>query len=865
MKDAYSKNIEEVLESVGSSKHGLSEKEANKRLEQYGQNVLKQKKKISLLQMILTQLTDRMIIILLIATILSFILGEIAEAVVILIIIIVNITISIFQEKKAQNAVLALKKMNIPYTSVFRDNKWNFISTANLVVGDIVRLEDGVIVPADIRIIEEHQLKVDESSLTGESVTEEKDANTVLNIETALADRTNMLYSSTIVTYGTATGVVVATGMDTEIGKIAKMLDDEDELDSPLKRKLNAVGEALSIVGITISIIIFIIGFFYGKDLTSLLMIAISLAISVIPEGLPATATIVMALGVQRMAKKNAWVKKLPVVEALGSSSVICTDKTGTLTQNKMTVVKTLVYDNLINNNTENKWDNDYIYASILCNNAYYEHDKIIGDPTEGALLEFAQKQGYNVNNIKEKLPKLFEQPFDSYRKRMTTVHQIDNNYIAYTKGAAEELIEICTKIKNNNKDEKFTAELKKQIKVACNKLASEGLRTLGLATKKLNNLPQNEENIENDLTFIGLITMIDPPRPEVYKAIQTCHEAGIRVIMITGDHKLTATAIAKDLGILQNNDIAISGDELNKMSDEQLAKDVNKICVFARVSPEDKLRIIKALKENEEIVAMTGDGVNDSPALKSADIGVAMGKGGTDVAKDAADMILLDDNFKTIESAIFEGRRVFRNIQKVIQFLLAGNIAEVLLVFIAMVANMNTPLLAVHILFINLVTDTLPALALGVDPASPNVMKQKPIKNGSLFEKGLITRIIFYGIYICIISLIAFIIGHDRSYTAGVTMAFSVICLAQIVHALNQHSNTISLFSKHSPRNKYLFGAMLISTVLLLIVLLVPTISNFFSLCPLTGTEWLIVLMLSISPLIVVEIFKFIHRNLKS
>ena len=864
MKDAYTKTYDEVLRELNSNNKGLSNREASIRLQKYGYNILKSKKKITVFEMILEQLKDKMNIILLIAVILSFFLGEIAEAVVILIIIIVNIVISIVQEKKARDAVEALRNMNMTYTTVLRDGKRQNILTSELVIGDIVYLEDGCVVPADMRLLEESQLKIDESSLTGESVSVEKDVNSILDSKTILAERKNMAFSSTIVVYGTATGVVVATGMDTEIGKIASMLDDENELDTPLKQKLNAVGQSLSIVGIIISIIIFIIGLLYGKDITMLLMIAISLAISVIPEGLPAIATVVMALGVQRMAKKNALVKKLPVVEALGSSTVICTDKTGTLTQNKMTVKETLLYDELIKKEKSTSISKEFIYASILCNNAYFDEDKIMGDPTEGALLEFASKEKYNVNEIKNKYDKLFEQPFDSFRKRMTTVHQIDKKYIAYTKGAPEELIDICNNILNNDKTSKLSEEEKEIIKQKCAELSNNGMRLLGLAKKTLDKLPKDDEDIEDNLTFIGIIAMSDPPRKEVYKAIKTCHEAGIKVIMITGDHKLTAVSIAKELKIFKEGDIAISGNELQHMTDDELISKIKNTTVFARVTPEDKLRIVKALKANNEIVAMTGDGVNDSPALKSANIGISMGKGGTDVAKDAADMILLDDNFTTIEVAIREGRRVYRNIQKVIQFLLAGNIAEVLLIFITMILNVNTPLLAVHILFVNLVTDTFPALALGIDPASANIMKNKPVKNGSLFEKGLVTRIVFYGLLIASISLIAFFIGYNQNYETAITMSFTVICLSQIVHALNQHSSTISIFSKKHLRNKYLYLAMLVSTILLAIVLFIPPIRDFFSLCNLTIFEWQFVLILSLSPLLVVELFKFLRRHYK-
>lgn len=865
---AYSESMEEIFQELVTSKEGLNTNEVTLRQSQQGKNELRAKKARTTLDMIVEQLTDKMIIILFIASILSFILGETLEGIVILVIICINAIVSIIQEKKAADAIAALNKMNAPFATVLRDGDRKRVPVSELVTGDIVYLEDGNIVPADIRLIEEHQLMIDESSLTGESVPVKKDATVLLAVNTPLADRSNMVYSSTVVTYGSGYGVVTAIGMNTEVGKIARMLDSEDDLETPLKKKLNKVGTVLSVLGIIVSILIFIIGLLYGKDVISLLMISISLAISVIPEGLPATATIVMALGVERMTKKNALVKKLPAVETLGNASVICTDKTGTLTENKMTVTKLLCYDEIINGKQEipEHIPEDILNCMVLCNHATYEDGKTTGDPTEGALLEFAHKHQYHIEKIKKEMPILHEQPFDSIRKRMTVVVKKDGQYVCYTKGAVEELLDLCTHILKNGKEEPITYQDKDQIIKTCEELSNEALRLLGYAKRTMNELPKAEdEDVEMHLTFMGMSGMIDPPKEEVKKAIDTCHKAGIRVIMITGDHKLTATAIAKNLGIYQDGDYVITGEELHQMNDEELASKMNRIRVFARVTPEDKLRIVKALQKNKEVVAMTGDGVNDSPALKAADIGVAMGIQGTDVAKQAADMILLDDNFTTIEHAIREGRRVYFNIQKVIQFLLAGNISEVLIIFLAMIMNLETPILAIHILFVNLITDTLPALALGVDPEDERTMTHKPIKSGSLFEKGMVTRIIFYGIYISIISLIAYAIGSMRDYKQAITMTFLVLCLSQIVHSLNQHSNTVSVFSKKHAKNKYLYGAMLISALLLVPITCIPAITKFFSLVPLTGTEWIIVFALSISPLFVVELFKWIRRNMKS
>ena len=862
MKDAYTKSSNDILEELNSKKEGLEEKEVTKRIEKYGYNEIEAKKPKTILEMVIDGLKDKMILILLLASILSFILGELAEGVVILTIIFINSLISIIQEKKAMNAIIALRNMNAPHTTVIRGGKKKNILTKEVVVGDIVYLEDGNIVPADIRLIEENGLKVDESSLTGESVPVEKDASSILDKNTPLADRVNMVYSSTIISYGTAIGVVVGTATNTEVGSIATMLEDTDSLDTPLKRKLNKVGEVLSIIGILVAILIFIIGLLYNKDFISLLMVSISLAISVIPEGLPATATIVMALGVSRMAKKNALVKKLPAVEALGSATVICSDKTGTLTLNKMTVVKSTLYSDIINKNDLNTFSDDLIKCSLICNNAYIDKDKVIGDPTEGCLLTYAKNNGYDIKDIKSNKV-LYEQAFDSIRKRMSVVIKDKKEYLLYCKGAPEELIDVCSYACVDDKLVKLTSEDKDKIKEYCVTMSSKGLRLLGFAMKNINTLPKEGDMIEEDLTFIGIMGIIDPPRVEVKHAINTCHEAGIRVIMITGDHKLTAQAIAKDLGIYKKGDLVVDGETLRKMSDLKLRNTIKDISVFARVTPQDKLRIVNALKKNKEIVAMTGDGVNDAPALKKADIGVAMGITGTDVAKDAAAMILLDDNFTTIEAAVKEGRRVYRNIQKVIQYLLAGNIAEVLTIFVSMLFNLPSPLLAVHILFINLVTDTLPSLALGIDPASPNVMKHKPVKEGSLFERGLVFRIGFYGIFLAIITLVAYFIGQDDSYNVGMTMAFTVLCLSQIFHSLNQSSSITSLFSKDYPRNKMLFLSMVGSILFLLIVLFVTPIREFFSLSVLSGNEWLIVILLSLSPILIVEIFKAIKRYL--
>ncbi|WP_338609403.1 calcium-translocating P-type ATPase, PMCA-type [Clostridium baratii] len=879
MKESYhSFNKEEVLGKLNVTEEGLTDEEASRRLKTYGYNELRKVPKKSIWKMLKEQLSDIMVLILIVAAILSIILNEWTEAIVIIAIVLLDAIIGILQEKKATDAMEALKNMSAPTARVLRQGQESVVKAAELVPGDIVYLEDGFIVPADLRLIETNNLKIQEASLTGESVPSEKDSEDILRENAPLGDRTNMAYTSSIVMYGNGIGVVTATGMDTEVGNIAHMLDNQDEFDTPLKRKLDSVGKVLSVVGIVVCILIFSIGYFYGRPIIPLLMTAISLAISIIPEGLPATATIVMALGVQRMAKQNALVRKLPAVETLGGATVICCDKTGTLTQNKMTATHIAMNGDFEKrkatpvHKASKKYANlysDLIFASALCNNATLDPDnigEILGDPTEGALIFLAKEFGITQAEFEKQYPREFEQPFDSDRKRMTTIHIIDDEIVAYTKGAVDEMLPLCTKIATNKGIRDITEKDKENILNLCLKMSSDALRILGFAKRTLKSIPEDDDaNIEFDLTFIGAVGMIDPPREEVIDAVETCRTAGIRTIMITGDHKVTAMAIAKQLHIYREGNIVISGDELDNMTDDELDKAVVKATVFARVSPSDKLRIIKSLNKIGEVTAMTGDGVNDSPALKSANIGVAMGKSGTDVAKDSADIILMDDNFTTIEYAIMEGRRVYRNIQKVIQFLLAGNIAEILTLFIATLLNWDAPILAVHVLLINLATDTLPALALGIDPASKNIMKHKPIKSNSLFEKGLVFRVILHGIYITIATIFAYQVGiRTDSYEVGMTMAFLVLAISQLFHALNQRSNTDSVFTKGNGHNSYLFFAMIISALIIAVILVIPALREFFSLTTLNANEWMIVLALSLLPLFLVEVTKLIKRKFK-
>ena len=870
----HAKTLEDVQLDLNTSENGLSDAEAKIRLQKNGYNELRQKRQKSILTMLIEQLTDVMILILLGAAGLSFVLNEWTEAIVILVIVALNATVSIIQEKKAANALEALKNIGAPTARVLREGEESLIPARELVTGDIVYLEDGSIVPADIRLISTNNLKIQEASLTGESVPVDKEDEIQFAENTPVGDRTNMAYSSSIVMYGNGTGIVVETGMDTEVGQIANLLDQQDEYDTPLKRKLNSVGKTLSIVGLIVGIVILVIGSLYGRPWIPLLMTAISLAISVIPEGLPATATIVMALGVQRMVQQNALVRKLPAVETLGSASVICCDKTGTLTQNRMTVTQIAMNGDFESGQStpmekaaeKHTVYSELVYAAALCNNASLDPDRpgeILGDPTEGALIFLTNAFGLNHDQLEEEYPRLFEQPFDSERKRMTTVHNMKDGLTAYTKGAVDEMLPLCTQILTARGVRPITEKDKSEIRALCLKMSGEALRVLGFAKRSLTEIPQKDDaDVEYDLTFLGAVGMIDPPRKEVIQAVETCRGAGIRTIMITGDHKVTAVAIARQLSIFREGNTVVSGDELHQMTDDELDQSIRTTTVFARVSPSDKLRIIESLQRTGEIVAMTGDGVNDAPALKVADIGVAMGKSGTDVAKDAADMLLLDDNFTTIEYAIREGRRIYRNIQKVIQFLLAGNIAEILTLFIATLLNWEAPVLAVHILLINLITDSLPAIALGVDPASKNIMKHKPIKSGTLFERGLIFHVVLHGLFITLATVSAYRFGITTDgHAVGMTMAFLVLAISQLLHSLNQRSNTDSIFSTGNNHNIALLGTMVISTVVIAFIMLMPALRIFFSLTLLTSAEWAVTLGLSLLPLILVEITKLITR----
>lgn len=897
MENWYQKNINDVKKELATDiEKGLSSKQVEEKQQNVGFNELKARKKKSLIVKFLEQFKDFMIIVLIIAAIVSGIVGilegeGITDTIIILIVVIVNAIIGVAQENKAEKSLEALQKLSAHASKVIRNGKMIVIPSRELVPGDVVVLETGDYVPADLRIIEAVNLKSQESALTGESVPVEKITEEI-NEEAGIGDRTNMLFSSSLITYGRGKGIVVETGMETEVGKIAEIINSSEEGTTPLQEKLNKLGKILGIAALAICVVIFIIGLLYGKEPIHMFMTAVSLAVAAIPEGLAAVSTIVLAIGVQRMVKKNAIVKRLPAVETLGSASVICSDKTGTLTQNKMTVQKIYVDNKLMDMENikfvESKSDlESLIYNAMLCNDTKVgANNELAGDPTETALVDMGMNLDIDIDKIFS-IDRLNEIPFDSSRKLMTTVHKIDNEYIVYTKGGVDELLKNCTSYIINGKVEKNLEEFKKSIYENNESMAKNALRVLAFGYKKIKKLPESKEEIEkleSDLIFVGMVGMIDPPREEAKKAVEKCKSAGIKTVMITGDHKITATAIAKQLGILENEDEAITGSELENMSDEELTKNIRNYSVYARVSPEHKVRIVRAWQANGEIVAMTGDGVNDAPALKNADIGCAMGVVGTDVAKEAADVILTDDNFATVVSAVEEGRRIYDNILKAIQFLLSSNVGEIIVLFVAIlitpllakwfnITNISAlePLLPIHILWINLVTDSLPALALAVDPAAENIMQRKPNKKDKgIFTKGMTWRVIYQGIMIGFITLIAFIVGlatpgvtdEAAKIKIAQTMAFCVLALSELVHVFNIRNNKNSVFKTGILNNSKLILAILVSASFMFVILLIPGLREIFSIAQLPKENIVETVLLVLSPILVVEIFKLLKIN---
>ena len=868
----YSLSREELAKRLTTDlAAGLTEEKAGEKLAQYGENRLREKKKKTNGQRFLDQFKDMMILILLAAAAVSFVLAvmggeasEFFEPVLILLIVVVNAAMGVMQESRAEKALDALKNLSAPHARVIRDKKEQVIPARELVPGDLMLLEAGDFVPADGRLVESSSLKVEESALTGESVPAEKSAQGVVDENASLGDRVNMVYSGCSVTYGRGSALVTATGMDTEMGKIAGLLEGEKEGQTPLQQKLASLGKYLGILALLACAVVFAVGILDQMPVMEIFMTSVSLAVSAIPEGLPAIVTIVLSIGVQRMVKKNAIIRRLPAVETLGSASVICSDKTGTLTQNRMTLVKAYVDGDKepVAVQTENPAVRRLIMLGALCcdgsvlfgENGEEQH---VGDPTETAIVLAAHRQGMPKEELQRLYPRLADLPFDSDRKRMTTIHRIDGRLVAVVKGAFDSIRPLCT-----------AGDLERAGEIN-NVMSKAALRVLAIACRELDEMPGKMviDEMEQDLTFLGLVGMIDPPRPEAREAVAVCRLAGIRPVMITGDHVVTASAIADDLGILQDGDLAVTGAELSKMDEKELDSQVRRIAVYARVSPEDKIRIVKAWQRQGEVVSMTGDGVNDAPALKAADIGCAMGITGTDVAKGAADMTLTDDNFATIVDAVREGRGIYDNIKKVVGFLLGTNIGEVLTVFLAMILWRQTPLVSIHLLWINLVTDSLPAVALGMEAVEEGVMTRPPKpKNEGIFAHGMGVRIVLQGCMFGILSLAAFRLGFHVTgeVTGGRTLAFMVLALSQVVQAFNMRSHR-SLFRIGPFTNRKLNAASALSLFLVCLVLFTP-LRVVFELEALPVRLYLAGAGLSLTPLLVMEISKaaglISHKN---
>ncbi|MBE6558994.1 MAG: calcium-translocating P-type ATPase, PMCA-type [Ruminococcaceae bacterium] len=865
---SHSQSKEEFLKALSCDpQKGLTSAEVAERREKHGPNKLKEKKKKSTLQRFLDQFKDVMILILIAAAIVSFVLvcveqhwSELFEPALILLIVILNAVMGVYQEGKAEKALDALKNMSAPHARAIRDGQEQVIDAADLVPGDIIKLEAGDFVPADARLIQSTSLKSEESALTGESVPSEKDAEATVDENAPIGDRTNMVFSGCSITYGTAVAVVTGTGMNTEMGKIAGLLDGEGDTQTPLQKKLAQLGKYLGIVAIAACAVIFVVGIFSDTmEIKDVFMTAVSLAVSAIPEGLPAIVTIVLSIGVQRMVKKNALIRRLPAVETLGSASIICSDKTGTLTQNRMTLVKAYV-DGQGSTEDISAENSEAVRALLLkgalcCDGSVVfgedGTEQHIGDPTETSIVLAAHKNGMPKDDINKQYPRVAGIPFDSDRKLMTTVNVMDGKNVVIVKGAFDMLAARCV-AGDLDTAKRITEEM-----------SENALRVLAIACKTVDTVPEDptSEELENGLTFLGLVGMIDPPRPECKVAVATCRRAGIKPVMITGDHVVTASAIARELGILEEGDMAITGAQLDAMTEDELDATVEKISVYARVSPENKIRIVKAWQRKGQVVSMTGDGVNDAPALKAADIGCAMGITGTDVAKGAADMTLTDDNFATIVDAVREGRGIYANIKKVVGFLLGTNIGEVITVFVAMLIWQQSPFLSMQLLWINLVTDSLPAIALGMEPVEADVMDRKPKpKNEGLFAGGLGVRVVLMGAMFAVLSLLGFWMGKTMggSLEAGRTMAFMVLAMSQVLQAFNMRSDK-SLFKIGPFGNAKLNLAALASILLVAFVLFVPGVQGAFGLIYLPGHLYLIACGLILVPTVIMELCKLV------
>ena len=873
-KPVYLQSVEEVFNEVQSSPAGLSSQEVAFRLEKYGANTLQEGKKKSLLEKFVDQFKDFMILVLLVAAVVSMFAhsGEPdpTDAIIILAVVLLNAILGVFQESKAEEAIEALKKMASPVASVLRDGHVEHVKGEDIVVGDIVILEAGDVVPADMRLFEVNTVKIEESALTGESVPVDKDLVIPTGDEVGIGDRTNMAFSSTNVTYGRAVGVVTSTGMNTEVGKIANMLANTEEGKTPLQENQDALGKWLTIMILVIAIIIFVVGMLRGNEWTHMLLTAIAIAVAAIPEGLPAISTIILALGTQKMAQRNALVRKLPAVETLGGVEIICSDKTGTLTLNQMTVEK-MVYDNEIHDASEEiSKDNMALRVMNLANDTKISQDNsLLGDPTETAMVQYGLDKNYDVREELVNIPRVAEVPFDSTRKLMTTIHQLeDGKYLVATKGAPDMLLDRVTKIEKHGEVSAFTEDDRTTLMKLNKEMATQALRVLAMAYKVIDTLPEtiDTDSIEHDLIFAGLVGMIDPERKEAAAAIKVAQSAGIRTIMITGDHRDTAQAIAKRLGILRpdQEDGVLTGGELNDISDEELERTVETYSVYARVSPEHKVRIVKAWQKNGKVVSMTGDGVNDAPSLKQADIGVGMGITGTEVSKGASDMVLADDNFETIVVAVEEGRKVFSNIQKAVQYLLSANFGEVMTMFVATMAGWSI-LEPIHILWINLVTDVFPAIALGLEEAEADIMNHPPRgKSSNFLSNGVLPSIFYQGFFEGAITLFVFWYATEVAKwgnPVGETMAFATLGLIQLFHAFNVKSVYKSLGQVGAFKNKMFNYAILVSAVMLLSVMVIPGLTNVFDVATLTAGQWLFVVGSAFSIVPIVEIAKAIMR----
>lgn len=873
-KPVYLQSVEEVFNEVQSSPAGLSSQEVASRLEKYGANTLQEGKKKSLLEKFVDQFKDFMILVLLVAAVVSMFAhsGEPdpTDAIIILAVVLLNAILGVFQESKAEEAIEALKKMASPVASVLRDGHAEHVKGEDIVVGDIVILEAGDVVPADMRLFEVNTVKIEESALTGESVPVDKDLVIPAGDEVGIGDRTNMAFSSTNVTYGRAVGVVTSTGMNTEVGKIANMLANTEEGKTPLQENQDALGKWLTIMILVIAIIIFVVGMLRGNEWTHMLLTAIAIAVAAIPEGLPAISTIILALGTQKMAQRNALVRKLPAVETLGGVEIICSDKTGTLTLNQMTVEK-MVYDNEIHDASEEiSKDNMALRVMNLANDTKISQDNsLLGDPTETAMVQYGLDKKYDVREELVNIPRVAEVPFDSTRKLMTTIHQLeDGKYLVATKGAPDMLLDRVTKIEKHGEVSAFTEDDRTTLMKLNKEMATQALRVLAMAYKVIDTLPEtiDTDSIEHDLIFAGLVGMIDPERKEAAAAIKVAQSAGIRTIMITGDHRDTAQAIAKRLGILRpdQEDGVLTGGELNDISDEELERTVETYSVYARVSPEHKVRIVKAWQKNGKVVSMTGDGVNDAPSLKQADIGVGMGITGTEVSKGASDMVLADDNFETIVVAVEEGRKVFSNIQKAVQYLLSANFGEVMTMFVATMAGWSI-LEPIHILWINLVTDVFPAIALGLEEAEADIMNHPPRgKSSNFLSNGVLPSIFYQGFFEGAITLFVFWYATEVAKwgnPVGETMAFATLGLIQLFHAFNVKSVYKSLGQVGAFKNKMFNYAILVSAVMLLSVMVIPGLTNVFDVATLTAGQWLFVVGSAFSIVPIVEIAKAIMR----